>query len=245
MLSQLFLHPLGSFLFLFFGLHCLFSSSLLSVVFPFGSPEVSFLLFDVCSGLLYLLYTFRFPLFAAVALPSASFGVPVSLLACSVLLPRSPGVVFLAFFMVSSSFHSFCLLFVCLYIRLSLCWLTLVPPFCVLASVSSSFSPVRLLRLGFWTPYSLVGCSDFSLPPIAVLFWILASPFLFFVFLPCLPFFRSFLFHSPAFFLPIRRFVLSGCVSLHAALLFSSPLSAHSLLLQGFAVSLAIHLLRS
>ena len=99
----------------------------------------------------------------------------------------------------------------------------LVLPWCslfaIFVSVSSSFSSVRLLRLEFRTPYSLVGCSDFSLTSVSVLYWILASPFLFFsVFLPCLPFFRSFCFRSPAFFLPIRRFVLSDCVSLHAAL---------------------------
>ena len=55
---------------------------------------------------------------------------------------------------------------------------------------------------------------------------------IFFVFLPCLPFFRSFRFRSPVFFLPIRRFVLPDCVSLHVALSFSYPLSAQPLLLR-------------
>ena len=92
--------PLGSFL-----------ASLLSVVFSFGSPEVSFLWFVVSSGLLYLLYTLRFPLFAAVALTYTSSGFPVSLLACSVLHPRLPGVFCLlsyGFFLIS--FPSMCCL---------------------------------------------------------------------------------------------------------------------------------------
>ena len=131
--------PLGSFISLF-CLRCLFSASLLSVVFPFSSPGVCFtlLFFAVCSGLLCLLSTLCCPFFAVVALPCASSGFPVSLLACSVLLLHSLGIVFIAF--------------------------------CVFASVSSSFSPIGLLRLGFRSLYSLVGCSDVSLPPVAVLF---------------------------------------------------------------------------
>ena len=37
---------------LFVGFHCLFFASLVSVIITFGSPEVSFVLFDLCSGLL-------------------------------------------------------------------------------------------------------------------------------------------------------------------------------------------------
>ena len=55
---------------------------------------------------------------------------------------------------------------------------------------------------------------------VSVLSWLLGSPFLSFVFLPCLLFFGSYRFRSPAFFLPIRRSVLPSCVSLHVALLF-------------------------
>ena len=64
----------------------------------------------------------------------------VSLLACSVLLPHSLGIVFLVF--------------------------------CVFASVSSSFSPVRLLCLGFRSPYLLVGCSDVSSLAIGFAFFV-------------------------------------------------------------------------
>ena len=85
------------------------------------------------------------------------------------------------------SLVSFCLP-ACLSLQgLSRCWFRPSAPFFVLfASVSSSFSPVRLLRLEFRTLYSLVGCSDFSWTSVGVLPWILASPFLSFVFPVCL-----------------------------------------------------------
>ena len=176
-------------LFYLFCLYCLSSASLLSLVFPFGSPGVCFLFFAVCSGLLCLLYTLRCPFFTAVALPCTSSGFPVSLLACSVLLPHSREVVFIAV--------------------------------CVFASASTSFSPVRLLRLGFRSLHSLVGCSDVSSPPVTVLFWILASPFSFLSFPPCLPFFPWFRFHSSVFFLPIHSlFYWPGCRYMRFSLFF-------------------------
>ena len=113
--------------------------------------------------------------------------------------------------------------------------------FVLFASVSSSFSPVRLLRLEFRTPYSLVGCSDFLWCPEVSCHgcWFCLFSFLCF---SSLSVFRSFHFCSPAFFLTIRRFVLLGGVSLHAALPFSSPLSARSLLLRDFDTFLAVRL---
>ena len=100
--------------------------------------------------------------FAAVALTCASSGFPVSLLAGYVLLPHSTEVVFLAFFLLLFPSVG---RFVCRYLRLSSCWFALVLPFCDFASMSSSFSPVRLLRLEFRFPYSLFGYSNFSSTP--------------------------------------------------------------------------------
>ena len=57
--------------------------------------------------------------------------------------------------------------------------------FCVFASVSSSFSPVRLLQLGFRSPYSLAGCSDVSHPSLSYFsYWF--RLFRFFFILVCL-----------------------------------------------------------
>ena len=50
--------------------------------------------------------------------------------------------------------------------------------------------------------------------------------FNFFCFLPCLLLFECSRFHLPVFFLPIPCSDLPSCASLHAAFLFSSPLSA-------------------
>ena len=85
------------------------------------------------------------------------------------------------------------------------------------SSVSSSFSPVRLLRLEFRNPYSHVSSKVLRHPSIS--YGCSFSP-LSFVFLPCLHFFWSSRFHSPAFFLPLHRSVLPVCVSLHPALRF-------------------------
>ena len=218
------LHLLGSFLFLLlFGLHCLYFTSLLSVVFPFGSPDVSFLLFAVCSGLLHLRSILRFPLFAAVALPCTSSRFPVSLLACSLLFC----VVFLAFLQFLPHFVSFCLLFVCLYIWLSLCWFV---SFCIFTSVSSSFSPVRLLRLGFRTPYSLVSCSDFSSPPVAVLFWIFALPFFFLCFSSLSAFLQEFALPFTGIFLAYPSFCFIGlCVVPCGSPFSSTPFGSFAL----------------
>ena len=118
-----------------------------------------------------------------------------------------------------------------------------VPLFVIFASVSS-FSPVGLLQLAFRTPYFLIGWSEFSLSSVGVLSLILGTPFLSFVFLPSLPFFGSFHFRSPAFFLTIRcLFCLT--VSRYIRLSFSYPLSPLFLLLWGFADLLTVHLLRS
>ena len=135
-LSCLFLLPLGSFIFFCFDSAASFLR-LFSLLSFHSALEVCFLFFAVCSALLCLRYTLRCPFFAAVPLPYASSRFPVSLLACSVMLPHLPGIVFIAF--------------------------------CVFTSVSS-FSPVRLLRLGFRSLYLLVGCFDVSSPPVAVLF---------------------------------------------------------------------------
>ena len=121
-----------------------------------------------------------------------------------------------------------------LFSLLSLCCSLLV----LFASVSSSFSPVRLLRLEFRTPYSLVGCSDFSSTSVGVLSSLLASPFLSFVFLPCLPFFRSFRFRSPAIFPIYPSFCFAGLCVFTCGSPFSSPLSARLLLLRALLPSL-------
>ena len=86
--------------------------------------------------------------------------------------------------------------------------------------MSSSFSPVSLLRLAFRTPYSLLGWSEFSSLSVGVLSLLLGIPFLSFFFLPSLPFIWSFRFRSPVFFLTIRR-LFCQTVSRYIRLSFS------------------------
>ena len=90
--------------------------------------------------------------------------------------------------------------------------------------MSASFSPVRLLRLVFRTPYSLVGCSDFSSTSISVLSSILGLPFLSFVFLPC--YLSSGVSASirQCFFLSIRHlFYRTVCHYMRLSLIFFLP----------------------
>ena len=116
--------------FFFFSLASVASFLCLSSLLFFPSALLRFLFFYMCllRSVVSSLYS-PLPFIRCGCSPLRQF--PVSLLACSVLLLCSPLVVFLAFLMVSSSFRSFCLPFVCLYLRLSLCWFALVPPFCV------------------------------------------------------------------------------------------------------------------
>ena len=112
------------------------------------------------------------------------------------------------------------------------------------ASVSSSFSPVRLLRLEFWTLYLFVGCSAFLQRPSV---FIMDIGFAFFF--PCfsslsaflqqfpLPFASNFAVY-PSFSFADLRVITSGS-------LFSFTLSARLLLLRGFAAYLAVCLLGS
>ena len=241
--SGSFLHPLGLVFFSFLRwptlpLLCvspLHLSSLLSL--PSALQRfLFFLLFHVCSCLL------RFPLysasvsFAAVALTCGSSEFRFPFLIIIAYYPFASGCFpcilssfFLAFFPLGAShlrFRRYFCLSILLFAGFSVITssspgvgFALVLPSCAFHLSVLSFSPVRLLRLEFWTPYSLVGCSDFSSMSVGLLPWILGSPFSFIV-LPCAPFFSSFRFCSPVFFLSFLRFFLPDCVSLHAALLF-------------------------
>ena len=117
-------------------------------------------------------------------------------------------------------------------------------PFLVSFASVSSFSPVRLLRLVFWSPYSLIGCSDFSSPlSVSSFGYWLRFFFSLFFFLVCLlqefplPF-ASF-FHAYQSFCFIRLCVVT-CDSP-----FSSFLLARLLLLRGFTAYLVFRLLGS
>ena len=109
------------------------------------------------------------------------------------------------------------------------------------SSLSSSFSPVSLLRIAFRTPSSLVGCSDFSSSSVGVFSLLLALPFLSFIFLICLSFFRSFCFRLPAFYfcLSVVLFYRTVCRYMRLSF-FSYPLLALLLLLRSFTAFLAI-----
>ena len=183
-----------------------------SVVFPFSSPGVCFsflslLLAPVCCVFSLLCCTF----FAAVALPCASSGFPVSLLACSVFHIH----------WVLYSFHCF------LCFRLGVlffltCWAPL--------------ARVQVFLFACW----LLRC---FLPPVAVLFWLLASPFSFFFFLVIC------LFSCGSASIPQRFSCLSLVCFLGQCVVtcdsFSSSPFGSFALAWGFAVFLAVHLLRS
>ena len=132
---------------------------------------------------------------------------PSSLLS---LLPLSWGFFFFSFFAVGSGMFVFSLpsaplsslRWLCpaqvLGFRLCLLVLLCLRIFWVLFSLFWCFClgvlfflPVGLLCMGFWCPYSLVGCSDVSLPPVYVLFgsWLCLFFFVFFFFPPSLLFF--------------------------------------------------------
>ena len=197
------------------------------------------MLFDLCSGLLCFLYTplpfLSLWLGSPAAVPGFRFPFLVILYLLSVRQRLAVAVAidfscFLTgFFLVSFPLRASRLRSPEVFsVSPSFCFAGLSVIICSspdvgFASVSSSFSPVRLLRVEFRTPYSLVGCSNFSSTSVGVLSWLLDSPFLSFVFLPCLLFFRSSRFRSPVFFLPICCSVLLDCVSLHEALLFLLP----------------------
>ena len=112
-------------------------------------------------------------------------------------------------------------------------------------SVSSSFSPVRLLRLEFRTPYSLVGCSDFSMPSVGVLSWILGSPFFFHCFSSLSAFLQQFQLPFTSVFPVHPSFCFARLCVITCGSPFSSPLSTCSLLLWSFAAFLAVRLLMS
>ena len=148
---------------LFVGFHCLSSASLLSVVIPFGSPEVSFVLFGLCSGLLRFLYSplpfLSLQLGSPAAVPGFRFPFLVILYLLRVRQRLVVAVDFLCFlsgfFLLSLLLRAsrlrspevfFCLsvfLFcriVCHYSRLSRCWfcpsahfLCFLPPYPLLS----------------------------------------------------------------------------------------------------------------
>ena len=99
------------------------------------------------------------------------------------------------------------------------------------SSLSSSFSPVSLLRIAFRTPSSLVGCSDFSSSSVGVFSLLLALPFLSFIFLICLSFFRSFCFRLPAFYfcLSVVLFYRTVCRYMRLSFFFLSPFGSLAL----------------
>ena len=153
MSASLFLHPLGLFTFLFFfGMHCLFSASLLSAVITFGSPEIS--LFDVYSHF-FLFYILRFSFFRC----------GYSLWAFLLPFEWSYYLSFLLF----ARFFSF-----------PTSSPVLLPPWfsllLVFASASSSFFLLSLLRSAFRTPYSHLGWSIFASSSAFVLSLLLGSP---------------------------------------------------------------------
>ena len=113
--------------------------------------------------------------------------------------------------------------------------------------MSSSFSLVRLLRLEFRTPYSLVGCSDFSSTSVGVQSWILGSPFFFFFFFffPLSAFPQQFPLPFASVFPVYPSFCFAGLCVVTFSSPFSSPLWTRSLLLRSFAAFLAVRVLGS
>ena len=111
--------------------------------------------------------------------------------------------------------------FVCHYIRLSRCWFTLVLPFCEFR-LHVLFFPVRLFWLEFRSPYSLIGCSDFSLTlsVFSLGYWLCLFFSLFF-FLVCLSSGVSASVRQRFSCLSVVLFYRT--VSLHAAFLFLLP----------------------
>ena len=126
------------------------------------------------------------------------------------------------------SFVSFCLP-VCLSFHSALA--SLVSPWCSLcdfASVTSSLSPVRRLRIEFRSPYSLVGCSDFSSASVGVLLDIgLPFSFLYFSSLSAFLWEFSLPFASGILTFPFVLFYRPVCLYMRLSL--SSPLSARLL----------------
>ena len=90
---------------------------------------------------------------------------------------------------------------------------------CYLSSVSNYFSAVRLLRQEFRGPNSLFSFR-ISSASVSVLRWLLGSPFLSFVFLHSLHYFRELPLPFASGFSTCPSFCFADCISLHAALLF-------------------------
>ena len=195
-----------------------FFASLLSVVFSFGSPEVSFLWFVVSSGLLYLLCTLHSLSLLQLLSPTPvpDFRFPFLLVPCCFRIRQG---CFPCFLMVSSSFR-FLLCAVCLSSHSALtCWFALVPPFLcfslgVLFFLARLATPARVLVSVFACRLLRLFLASCHCPILDIGFA--------FSFLSCLLFFRSFPLPFTSVFLAYPSFSFSDRVSLHAALLFSS-----------------------
>ena len=209
--------------------HIASSLRLLSVVIPFGPPEVSFLLFDVSSGLLYLLYPpLPFLLLRLLSpAPVPGFRFPFLVVMCCFRVRQR--LYFLHSLWFLPSFVSFCLPD-CLSLHSDLpllvsSWCSI---FVVFASVSSSFSPVRLLRLEFQTPYSLVGCSDFAVGRCTILD--IGFAFSFHCFSSLSAFLQEFPLPFASIFLAYPSFCFAGlCVVTCSSLFFLSPFGLFAL----------------